>query len=669
MATDDLPVTSDELQRWWSDIDAAEVIRKQHETWWEANLDAYSPKVTKDPKAYGSDINTNRDFTLVEQKKAQLFFQTPEVNIKPAPLMYGQEDVLLTHQDILNEYLGPEQVDAISMVDDVLFDVLCPSGFGVTKMGYESITETVDVEVPVPDPMTGAPAVDPMTGMPITVPQAVPVPIWEKMFWERVTPKKIIIPAGFTSTNYDTAPWMGVRFGLTLNEARLKYNLPDDFEVTPATDRHRFEHEQPDTKDAREVEGVELWYRAAIYDPTVKNPDRLRCLVLIKNLDTPVKHVDSPYQTLDPQTGRLTPTSLKGYPIHILTLRTLADSAYVMSDCSMSRPQVNELNKFRDQQIRMRDSNIPIRMVDSDRVPAEVLEKIKHAEYGSAPIPLPTEAFAGNPPIVEIAKATYPRENFTFEDKQDNDIARTHAMDSNQGGVKNETARTATELQLVQVNSNVRLDKERARVLRWYVSGVTKFSTLVQRFVTVEQAAQVVGPQRAQTWAQTMPQVPASLAFTAAPDSALRVDAAQRRKFALETYAYLRNDPHVNPSTLLKQSVLPALNLDSTSVAQPTPPQPKPPEAVKGIIQIKGEDLSPIMPQYPGVLLVLKAMGMPTDALPPPMPSPLLVQPNPGMVKPDTGMGAAPSGGTGGMQGTGLKAPIAPGGQGMDNAD
>lgn len=663
MPTDVLPLTDEQMNAWWSEIDAAERVRQSYEKWWEANLEAYCPKPSKDPKVYGADINTNRDFTLVEQKLAQLFFQTPEVNVKPSPLMYGQENVLLTHQDILNEYLGPDQVHAKHVVREALFDCLCPAGFGVTKMGYESIVETVTVDQPVPDPTTGAPAVDPASGQPMTVPTQVPVPIWERLFWERVTPKKVVIPASFSSTNYDEAPWLAVRFSLTLNEARLRYQLPDDFEAKAGKDDYRFDYDQNATDDQKGVDGVELWYRAAIYDDTVKNPDLLRCLVLIKGLDAPVKHTDSPYQELDPQTGRLSPASLRGYPIHILTLRTLADSAYVMSDCSISRPQVNELNKFREQQIRLRDSNIPIRIVDSDRVPPEVLEKIKNADYGSSPIPLPAEAFAGNPPIQEIAKATYPRENFTFEEKQDNDIARTHAMDANQGGTKTDSARTATELQLIQVNTNVRLDAERARVLEWYIKGVTKFSTLIQRFVTVEQAAQIVGPERAQAWSQVMSQVPATLAFTASPDSALRVDAAQNRKMTLETYGYIRNDPGVNPQVYLQRKVFPALNMDSSYAAQPKPPQPPPPDPIRGQFQIKGEDLNPMMPQYPGVLMILKAAGLPVEGLPAPIPMPMGIGPNPGMVTPDKGMGAAPAEkNTGGMQGTGEPAPMAPGG-------
>ncbi|MCU0521432.1 MAG: hypothetical protein MUF84_12150 [Anaerolineae bacterium] len=467
---------------------------------------------------------------------SQLFFQSPEITIKPSPLMVGQEEVLLTHQDILNEMLGPDGVNVKKTVREALFDTLCPAGFGVTKLGYENVTEMVETQVPIPDPTTGAPAVDPMSGQPMTMPQSVPVPIWERLFWERVTPKKVLIPAGFSSTNYDEAPWLGVRFSLTLNEAKLRYQLPDDFEAKAGTDDYKFDHGTKGEEEGKSVEGVEIWYRAANYDDTVRNPDLLRCLVLIRGLEQPVKHMDSPYQELDPTTGRLSPRSLKGYPIHILTIRTLADSAYVMSDCSISRPQVNELNRYREHQIAMRDSNIPVRLYDTDRMPPELVAKIEAAGFGSKPIGAPTEAFAGNPPVMEIAKATYPRENMAFEDKQDNDISRTHAMDSNQGGTRTDDTRTATELQLIQVNTNVRLDAERAAVLEWFIKGVTKFSTLVQRFVTVEQAAQIVGPQKAQMWAQVMQQVPAPLAFTALPDSAIRVDAAQQRKMTLEKY-------------------------------------------------------------------------------------------------------------------------------------
>lgn len=675
MPNTQLPLTPEDMQRWYSDIEAGERVRKQYEPWWLENIKKYSPPVDTDPTTFGTNINTNRDFQVVEQKKAQLFFQTPDCTLKPAPLMEAipdAGDALVAHQDLVNEYLADDQrVNAAQMVDDVLFDVLCPAGFGITKMGYESITEEVEVDQPIPDPVTGAPAADPMTGAPLTVLVKVQVPIWERLFWEKLSPKKLVLPSGFTSTNYDKAPWIATKFTMTLNEARLSYNLPDDFEAKAGKDEAVFDHAQATDRENKGVEGVEIWYRATIYDDTVKNPDLLRVLVLIKGLEKPVKHMNSPYQDLDPATGRLSPQSLKGYPIHILTLRSLTDSAYVMSDCSISRPQVNELNVYRGQQVKMRDSNIPIRIAHGS-LPPETIQKLKAADYGGDPISVPEDAWAATngEPIREIAKATYPRENMAFEDRQDNDIARTHAMDANQGGVKTDTARTATELQLIQVNTNVRLDKERAKVLRWYVAGVTKFSTLVQRFVTVEQAAEVIGPQRAQLWAQVMKMVPASLAFTAAPDSAMRIDSAQNRKFVMEAFSWFRPDPRVNTDAFLTKKVFPSMGMDSSYLATPQPPQPPPPDPIRAQVMIRGEDLSPLAPQYAGSLLVLKAAGMDVTGMPPAAPPELqMAAAYPGPAKPISSGGSSESQGTNNMQGSQMPAPIAPGGVGMSNAE
>jgi hypothetical protein len=83
-------------------------------------------------------------------------------------------------------------------------------------------------------------------------------------------------------------------------------------------------------------------------------------------------------------------------------------------------------------------------------------------------------------------------------------------------------------------------------------------------------------------------------------------------------------------------------------------------------VSIASASLSPLMPEYAGCLLVLKASGMDVSQLPPPAPPELQ---NTGIVQPDTGMKNAKPEGSGGMQGSGFKAPIAPGGQGMNNAN
>src|SRR3990167_10471948 len=135
-----VPMTEDVLKQFKDAIQKSQAFRKTATAWWDANLAAYAPSPSDNPDDYGQKLNTNRDFTLVERKKADLFYQRPDVTALASPLFAGQEPLLETHTQLLNESLGLDGVDAKRLVHQVLFDVLCPTGTGWTKMGYESVT-------------------------------------------------------------------------------------------------------------------------------------------------------------------------------------------------------------------------------------------------------------------------------------------------------------------------------------------------------------------------------------------------------------------------------------------------------------------------------------------------------------------------------------------------
>src|SRR3990167_6872426 len=558
-----LPLTEEQTAEWRREIDQAITVAKEQHTWWQANMDAYAPKVGDNPKAYGENVHTNRDFSKLEQKKPQLFFQSPEVQIRPSPLLVGLEDVLQTHQDILNELLGPDNVDVKSLVGEVLFDVLCPAGFGVVKLGYDAVT----VDVPVPDGL-GAEG------------GTVPVPIWEEVYGRRVSPKRYLIPATYRERRYENAPSQGMRFTMPLRVAKRKWKLPEDF--SPTVDASEMYLDDGSTRPHAEdlVSGTELVYKAALYDDAVVHPKQLRVLVILDGLDQQdavVEHRQHPCQAIDPQTGRLTPDSLVGFPFEVLTLRVRSDTPWVPSDCTISRPQVNELDRFREQQIKQRDSNSPLRVYNAGQTPPSVIEKIEQG-VPQGLVGLPDEMW--NQPdhgIAEIARSSYARENTQFEEKQDNDISQTWAMDANQGGTKTDTARTATELQLIQGNTNVRLDAERTRVLEWYIRLVTKFSVLVTKYLRVEEAARIVGQPRAEQWAQVMKRIPSPLAFTAKPDSHIRLDAAVERKKVFDWVNFSAASPYINQKENWTQAAR-LLNMDPARlvVDPPAPPPEKP---------------------------------------------------------------------------------------------
>jgi len=577
--TDAIPMTEDQIGIWWGRVERARSRRDVVGEEWQKNIDAYNGKPLS--AAPTTDwVNPNTDFADVEQKKAQLFFTTPEVHCLPQePLADKLEPVVLIKQAVLNDKLGPNGVDAKRLLDKTIFDVLCPAGWGATKIGYDVTTRPVTQQIPHPIP--GFPPIE----------QTIDVPVYEEWFWEHFSPKKLLVPDDYHDNVFDKAPWLGMEFSMPLIAAKRKFHLPDDFTATSSEDPYVFADSTGQGASSAQsrnlVTGVEIWYRAALEDEAVFHPELLRKLVLIDGMrDRPATHKNSPYQELDAQ-GRLTADSMIGNPIHVLTIRDVTDSAYIRSDSSMTRDLVDQLSKFLTTQVKQRDTSIPMRLVDEGVITPDVMKKITDGDYGAF-IPVP-EGRLEPPPIVEIARAQYPRENYEGQARIERQLAKTLALDSNQMGARDEVDRTATELTLVQNNASMRLKAERNRVIQFFLAGVRKFDSLLQRFATEPQVIQIVGPDGAKQWATwDKHTIAGRYAYQIKPDSGIDLDEATTRKQALDAYNFLAKDPLVDRSYLLAE-LAPALHLDPQRLkAQPEPPKPDRPTLG---FSFKGEDL------------------------------------------------------------------------------
>ena len=612
---------------WRQQIAAAVRKRQRYEPWWEANLKAYAPFVdsTIGPDGYGHDVRTNRTFTLVERKKADLFYRRPDVTLQPTPVddepipgvpgppnpQTGQPTgipasaALQTHQDILNEHLGEDGIDASALMDRVTFDLVCTQGESWSKMGYESYTRDVMQEVTVgQQPMPGA-VLGLGASVPITQQVPVPVPVVEKCFWEHFSGKQGLKPADFRSTQWDKAPWLGMAFELPLTEGnRRKFKLPADFAGTRTDQKQHYDLGDASEPGQNIFVGQEIWYRSMLYRDDIAHPDHLTQLVLVDGVDQPVIHRDSPYQTLLPD-GTLSPDSLLGFPIHPFSTRVLTDSSFVASDGTMIRPLENELDIFRTQLVQFRDASILRYKANSDVLPPDALNKIVRSPIGGI-ISMPGDAFASDA-IQPLESGHVPRESFSANDYIDNDLARTTGIDAQGAGVQSDRSSTATEQQLIASNANARLDKERSVLLQRYIKGVTKYSTLIQRFTPVKDAAAIVGTQRATIWDAWRKTASSVLAFTAMPDSALRTDAAIDRSQARELYSFLANDPFVQKGRgKLLEQLLRRHHVDPTGIVQaPDPPKPPAPNLS---FAFKGEDL--VGPQAPIVLEIMQQGGI-----------------------------------------------------------
>jgi hypothetical protein len=272
--------------------------------------------------------------------------------------------------------------------------------------------------------------------------------------------------------------------------------------------------------------------------------------------------------------------------------------------------------------VQQRKRTRPLSAYDPARVPKDTLDKIESGEVQSF-VPVPGYT-SNDAPIAEIRRAQFPRENFTFNDYAERDINAAWAIDANQQGTATNTKRTATELSLINSATQTRMERERTQVSRWFVSGVQKLASLIQLFADDPDYVEIVGPdglRRLQSWDKTT--IQGRFAFSAKPDSSLRLDASFDKKQAMDEYQFFRKDPMVNPAYLLQRTAR-RLQMDPAQfVAQPQPP--KPPEPTLGF-SFKGDDLNPMTPQYAAVYAILQVtQPQVAQMLPPPLP-PMLTQ-------------------------------------------
>lgn len=588
--------------KWWqSEVKAASDLKDTLLPKWKENLKRYRGETMANTYLSGWDTNeiiqVNVDYYATNQKVSQLFFRTPDVQLSPKRPEFAAAVPLF--QAVINDQLSARNTNAMSAVTEILMDVVCPAGIGAVKVGY---TATVDGTRPVqvgeqPDP-TGAMNPD---GTPVMVPVTEDVPnvIHDAYEITRISPAKLHIPVDFTGSNYDDAPWLGFEFTLDVETAKRRWNINLDAPTDAADNKLLVPSPVPEQRRPQ-ITGTEIWYKASLFDPDEKNPAKLRQLVFLSNMTTPVIHQDSPAQRFN-ERGKLVAGHTR-FPIRICTLRYVSDWHYPPSDCQMSRVAVDEESAARTIMMQQRRRSLPLRWVDRNRIDPADMVKLTSGQV-QAVVPLDG---SGNEIIGEIARANYPRENFTISEINERDISKLWSLGANQQGVTSGGGRTATELSLIQGNVDVRMDAERTRVLDWFVSVAETLGAYLQLFADDEQYVEVLGDDGAkqlQAWDKNA--IAGEFVYSVKPDSAQKVDANVDRKMQLDLYQLTANDPFVNRSELTR-SILESFNKNPARTMQ-QPPQP-PPEKPKINLSFKGEDLD-----NPMVISLLQQAGFQID--------------------------------------------------------
>lgn len=600
--------TEETLTTWRAAIAGARRTREDVEAryGWQANIDRYAPASLKETEGH---VNVGADFADVERKKAALFFSSPSLALvcdeptfalapPSAPPQPGQPPVpppptlgtiALIHQELLNALVSDVHLGLKAIVGKAILDLLLAAGVGPVRVGYTAAF------LPTEEPAQGAPPVP-------------PVSIHEEFWVARVSPKALLLPAEHKDTDIRRAAWVGHEFVMPVSQLRAEYQIPEDTEIPTGMDKISFNDDRKDSR-GRPVDppatGVYLEYRALLTGES-SHPKAVWCLVLIDGMDAPIKHGPSPHQTFGPD-GRLTPDSLPDYTILPLWTRDLPDSAWVPSDCTITAPLTRELNTYRTQAITQRDSARQVILFDSELLDPVAADQIKQGEINTM-VPVRSGALAQGAGAImaQVVTASIGRENYLGQDYIQSDRDKIHGISANTTGANSAKATTATEATIVNRNTEARFNQEQARVQEWYLSVVRTLDLLVLRYADARLATTLLGARKGQLWAQFKQHLAGGYRYEIHTDSGKYMDAEAQRRQWLQFYQMTIQDPLANKKVIFSK-LLAFWGIDPVEGIVEPQPAPVPPPQVG--VSFKGEDFSPLSPQFPLVVKMAQQGG------------------------------------------------------------
>lgn len=527
-----LEMSEEEVRAWWGRVERARARVKARESSWKALLKEYLPIVSSSGEP--QSVKVMQHFRNVHTKLGQMFYQVPDLILTPndpsllnvqmpnpmspeaPPLM--MEDIVTVKQQVLHKILGRDGIKSSRLVDELLFDVLAWTGFGASKLGYRCVFRPVP-EMPSPSGFV----------LGLQDPQPVPVPVHEEWYWRRFSPLRALWNDDLRSTRFDEdATWMGMEFYMSKRQASQMFGIDPEEVTLAASDAQTFGYSEDSqvTPDML-VHGVEIWCKASYFTDEM-HPQAINQLVLIEGIkDRPVVWRPSPDQEFDPTTGRLTKDSLVGFPIQILTIRDLSESAFPMADSAFTDSEIKQLTTWRQQSIQLRDNAVGKYLFDPSAFDAESIRQLQSADTHWIKVSDGQLREGAKTILDTTAQVHQIQDDFRNQQMIQGDINETLGIDANAAGAYTDTVRSATESSNVQANMLGRSGKERARVVDFYLDGARKIDQLLMRYADEEDYIEITGPdgaKRMQVWNRQL--IAGKFLYDIAPDSTLQVDTA-----------------------------------------------------------------------------------------------------------------------------------------------
>ena len=575
-----------DLSDWWARIEASEARIKCREDKWDALLKEYTPNVSESNAAELPKVNTH--FRNIHTKTGQLFVRSPKIIMSPKgpaldqivqagpmgqPIVQSPSEALPTRQAVINYFMGPEEIDGVWLMDECLFDMQGHSGLAAVKVGYRSVSRTVQKPVMQPDPTyvppppTGimglapsppppqVPVVDPLTGQPQTEP--IPVIIHEEWYAEKFSSKKLLLDELLHSPRVEKrSRWIGWKNFEPKRKVMRMYGLAEDQlgNGVEEDDRIYLDDDERATTNLKDLVCIiELFYKASFFTDDDR-PDAINQLVLIQGLkEQTIVSRPSPDQTFDEE-GKLTYDSLIGFPIKVGSLRDFQDSPFAMADSAFTNAQAKNLDVHIQNSLKLRDAAIGKYFYDTDVIDGEDLKKLQSGEVGAF-IGLKGGALmqGADKVFYTTAQVKATSDDFRTAAWLKSNINETLGISETSAGGNPDTVRSATEIKDSSAGSAGRQEKEQSRVVNFYLSIVRAIDTLIFRYATGDRYVEVVGEDGAKRLAMWNKKLGAGCySYDIKPDSQLRNDAARDRQQKIAAYTTMAPDPMVNRPPILR---------------------------------------------------------------------------------------------------------------------
>jgi hypothetical protein len=513
-------VPLDELKKWKDEIRKAQLYQdyrgrllrwKQYRDWY---CNEYSEAV----------VSVNKVFGIGRAMVPQLYFKAPTILVRPRKPRYTQQAKIVEAVDSwLIDHIGFKQQIKYMILDAYIVNI------GIGKVGYHSVS----TELPTPSPEVNE-AVGEMLGeTPEDLAEDMSQRSWsyhdyvrpDCPWYLRVRPEDFLVPWGFCDEH--ETPWGAFRIVRPVddvkkdpvyrNTRKLQANVRIDATTKNTLSPNLLGH-IPGSSEF--VELFEIWDKR---DGTIR--------VLSLDHDEWLRNEEHELE-------------IRGLPCTVLRFNPDGRDFWGVSDVEQIRKQVNELNENRTHEIETKRLSNVKGLVDKNQIDEDELVKLQSGKPG------PLVRVNGPPQGVAMEWTTHiPSDFFRIDEVIDKDVREVIGFSRNQAGEFDVPRRTATEANIVQGASQLRVDERRDLVAD--LIGETfqdKINPLIYQNWTERRVIEVVELGGWVTYTGDM--IRGDYDLSIVPDSVLPLNKQQEQGLAMQLMQTFRGDPMIKQQEL-----------------------------------------------------------------------------------------------------------------------